>query len=132
MKTPYDAACRLGKHELDAARGALARAEAKAKDLALQLSAADARMRQERRFAADNPLADASHWIAVEQARIGRLTRELGGIEVEIDGLRNDLMARFAALMPLDHAADDWRQAERTGAMKRQQRWFDDVAAQRA
>lgn len=128
MKTPYDAAQRLKRRELDEARQALSKAEARLNEIAAATGAAEASVRHERTVAAENPLIDIAPFAAVKRAEIAALTAEMAHMETDIDRIRAELMQRFEALKPLDFASDDYRAAKRRDAAKREQGKMDEVA----
>ena len=128
MKTPYDAAQRVLKRELDDVRQALGAAEAQAAAFAAMAERAALQLKRELAVAGTDPRLDVGAYAAAKRVEIERLKRELAKIEIEIERLRARLLEKFEALKPLDFASDDYRAAKRREAAKRELAKLDDVA----
>lgn len=131
MKTPYDAARRLKRRELDDVRQALSEAEARLNAIVGAINDTEASVRRERAVAAEYPLINIGPFAAAKRGEIAALTRDMGMIETEIDALRDALMAKFEALKPLDFASEDYRLVKRREAGKRERVKLDEVAGRR-
>jgi flagellar export protein FliJ len=131
MKTPYDAARRIRRRELDDVRQALSAAEAQLSAFAAMIERTGAALERERAVAAADPRCDIGRYATAKRVEIERLHREMARIETEIEHLRAQLTSTFEALKPLDFASEEYRSAKRRETAKRDMAKLDEAAARR-
>lgn len=131
MKTPYDAARRLKRRELDDVRQALGEAESQHIAFAQMIRHAEDTLARERHVATADPRIDIGPYAAAKRVDIARLRAEMVKIEAKIEALRAGLLEKFEALKPLDFAEEDYRRAARRVNTRREQAKLDEMGSRR-
>jgi hypothetical protein len=132
MKTPYDAARRWRKDELDGLRRELGALQQKQDDMHAALANMDAGLAREADAAAALPFSSFAGYAGKVRADQAALRSEILQISVEIDQMHALVSDAFNAYKVLDIAAERFVTDARTAEAKREQDALDEVAARTA
>jgi flagellar export protein FliJ len=132
MTTPYDAARRWRKDDLDQVRRELTVLHRRRDDLDAQLSSLDALLAREAGVAPAVPFANFGAFHGQVQAQKGTIAQAIAAVDDDIARV-SDLVARaFEDFKVLDIAAERYATEQREQAARREQTELDDIAGQRA
>lgn len=131
MKTPYDAAWRWRKQELDNARSAATAQAEKVDAIDAAIEALHAEVAAEMVQANGDPLTNFAAYAAHARLREARLRDERSAAQAELDRLSEAVAEAFGEFKTLDLAADRWR-AEKNAELARKEQAELDELAQRA
>lgn len=131
MSTPFDAAVRLRRHELECVAAEIAAmTDALSRNACEQMKIAD-QLEAELRLAAELAHLDTATFAAAQRRRLGALECEQREIESHIESLKEGLGAAFRALKPLESAADAHKSRAAGAAAKAEIAELDEIGARR-
>lgn len=129
MKTPYDAAARWRKNELDTLRRELGTLQARQDELLARMSALEAEVEAEAELAPLNPFSNFHAFSTRKAQDNARIEDELHLLEQEADKLRAMLETAFTDFKTLDIAAERYRVAAVRALASAEQDELDEIAA---
>jgi flagellar export protein FliJ len=138
MPTPYDAAIRLRKTELDDLRRAMGELTARQADLEERLAELERKLEEEsgvvsHAAAGGDALGVSTYAAFALRNRIDRVNvqADMAALEAEIEAVRETLLEAFEGFKTLDVAREAFLAEARAAADKREQTDLDEAALQR-
>lgn len=133
MKTPYDAALRWRKDQLDTLRRALATLYAQEEHLKNELAMLEARVQNEQQQQNERDLLLFNHeaYLASMRAQRAQLLTDLDTLAGKIAEQQIKIAEQFQDVKALDIACTNYREALRAERDAKERATLDDQAAQR-